>query len=240
MSKISEILTKTSHRPWELPKDPWKYYQEWNHALFFHWAFPCDLIRPLIPPKLKLDTFEGQAYVSLVAFTMQNIRPQYLPSIKAISDFHEINLRTYVTNDGKNGVYFLNIEAGKLLSTIIAKSLSGLPYEKATISRTNEHYHSKNKLKGFYLDTKFSMGAPLKDKTKLDRWLTERYCLYLDQNEKLFRYDIHHKEWPLKNMEIIHFDLDYQIGEMTLQHDQLLLAHYSDGVEVIAWKKQEI
>lgn len=75
-------------------------------------------IRDLVPSKLKIDTFDGNAYVSLVAFTMEKIRPRYLPAIKFISCFDEINLRTYIDNDNKKGVYFLNIEAGKLLSSL--------------------------------------------------------------------------------------------------------------------------
>ena len=142
---IHDILAVTRHRPFNLPAGKWQYYQEWNNALFLHWKVPAATLRHLVPERLEIDTFHGESYVSLVAFTMENIRPRYLPAVKFISCFDEINLRTYVRHNGKAGVYFLNIEAGKYLSAVIARGLSGLPYEKAQISRQTNHYYSTNK-----------------------------------------------------------------------------------------------
>ena len=240
MTEISEILSNLNHRPFEIPKGNWKYYQEWNNALFLHWIIPFDILRKCVPESLNLDTFDGKAYVSLVAFTMQKIRPRNLPSVSFVSDFDEINLRTYIDNDNKKGVYFLSIEAGKLLSTFIAKALSGLPYEKSNIKRSNKIYTSINNNKGFYLDTEFEVNQKIKNKTALDKWLTERYCLYLNEGNDIFRYDIHHKEWNIRNVEIKKLKLDYKIGDINLKDLEPDLTHYSDGVKVIAWKKQEV
>lgn len=44
---------------------------------------------------------------------MQKISPKNLFPLKFISDFHKINIRTYVDNNDKKKVYFLNIEAEK-------------------------------------------------------------------------------------------------------------------------------
>src|SRR3978361_939257 len=121
MTDISNILSTTSHRPFELPIGKWKYYQEWNNTLFLHWAIPFDILRKHVPEGLNIDSYNGKYYISLVAFTMQKIRPKYLPSVSFISDFHEINLRTYVDSGSKKGVYFLNIEAEKYLSVFVAK-----------------------------------------------------------------------------------------------------------------------
>lgn len=239
MTKIEELLRDTQHRPFELPKGKWSYYQEWNNALFLHWKIPVEVLQKLIPKKLKLDTINGEAYVSLVAFTMQKIRPKNLPAVKFISDFDEINLRTYIDIDSKKGVYFLNIEAAKTLSVFIAKALSGLPYEKSSIQRSNRQYKSMNQLKKFHLDVNFDIKNMLTSKTELDLWLTERYCLYLDKNEKLYRYDIHHKEWNIKTVKINQLEVNYSIGELTLNGNPDLV-HYSDGVEVIAWSKEKL
>ncbi len=239
MTEIDNILSSIAHRPFALPIGQWKYYQEWNNALFFHWTIPFDILRKCVPENFTIDTFGGNCYVSLVAFTMQKIRPKYLPSISLISDFNEINLRTYIDNDHKKGVYFLNIEAAKLFSTFIAKSLSGLPYEKSNIKRTDKSYSSENIQNGFYLSTEFEIKQELEHKTELDKWLTERYCLFLDKDKKFYRYDIHHKEWEIKNVDIKQLKLSYQIGEINLSDRQPDLIHYSNGVKVIAWKRQK-
>src|SRR5690606_7655888 len=116
MTEIDKILSDTKHRTYDLPEGKWIYYQEWNRAVILHWEVTVEVLQKLVPQKLKIDTFDGSAYVSLVAFTMEKIRPRYLPSVSLISNFDEINIRTYIDNDNKKGVYFLNIEAGKLLS----------------------------------------------------------------------------------------------------------------------------
>jgi uncharacterized protein YqjF (DUF2071 family) len=237
---MKEILNHTSHRPFEMPEGNWVYYQEWNRALFLHWAVPYELLRKSVPSDLNIDTFDGKCYISLVAFTMEKIRPRLLPSISYISDFDEINIRTYINNDNKKGVYFLNIEAGKSISTFVAKFLSGLPYEKSKIERTSKIFKSENYNKGFKLNTEFEIGDVLNRKTELDTWLTERYCLYLDKGNKLFRYDIHHKEWELKSVKIIDLSLDYTFGGIKLTEIEPNVTHYSDGIKVVAWERQKI
>jgi hypothetical protein len=41
MSRLTALLTATAHRPYLLPAGPWRYYQEWNEALFLHWRVPA-------------------------------------------------------------------------------------------------------------------------------------------------------------------------------------------------------
>lgn len=238
-SEIEKILAETIHRPFEYPAHKWSYYQEWNNALFLHWKVSLEDLSEIVPEDLRIDTFDGNAYISLVAFTMQKIRPRNLPAIKTISDFDEINVRTYIDNKGKKGVYFLHIEAGKHLSALISKRISGLPYEKSDIHRSKNYYQSANRKKNFFLDTSFSTTDLLNTKTDLDRWLTERYCLYLDKNNTIYCYDIHHKEWDVKNVQLNKLKLDYKIGNIHMNQAPDLL-HYSDGVKVLAWNKTKV
>lgn len=240
MDLIEEILNDKLHRPFEMPEGDWAYYQEWNRALFLHWIVPFETLRKCVPSGLSIDTFEGNCYISLVAFTMEKIRPKFLPSISCISDFDEINVRTYIDNDNKKGVYFLNIEAGKAISAFIAKTISGLPYEKAEIRRSEKSYTSNNSKKGFKLNSEFEIKQAIDNKTEIDKWLTERYCLYLVQDTKRYRYDIHHKEWQLKHVDLKSLNVNYKIGEIDLNERAPDLTHYSDGIKVIAWKRQKI
>lgn len=238
-SSIKDILQETKHRPYALPPGRWVYYQEWNRAIFLHWKVPFEALRKLVPAEFNLDTHEGDAYISLVAFTMEQIRPRYLPAVSLVSDFHEINLRTYIDNDERKGVYFLNIEAAKQLSVFMAKTLSGLPYEKSSIQRTDHQYQSSNGKKGFSLHCDYAVKGKLSDKSTLDRWLTERYCLYLDEGESVYRYDIHHKEWELKGLALERLEVCYELGDLTLSAEPDA-AHYSDGVQVLAWNRAEV
>lgn len=241
MPDKEQLLLHTSFRPWPLPPGRWTYYQEWNRALFFHWKIAADDLQPFIPASATLDTFEGECWVSAVAFTMEKIRPRFLPAVPAVSDFHEINIRTYIVRDNKPGVYFLNIEAEKYISTILARKLSGLPYEKASIRRRQEgmrrQYTSVNNNKKFRLHADYSIGGSLAGKTRLDNWLTERYCLYLTRNENLYRYEIHHLPWNLKDVTVSGLITEYKIGNISL-HTKPDIIHYSDGVKVVAWDRE--
>lgn len=234
---IKSILCNIAHRPYELPPGNWRYYQEWNDAVFLHWEIPYDILRPLVPAALGIDRYEGRCYVSLVAFTMQQIRPRFLPALRFLSDFHEINIRTYVENDGKKGVYFLNIEGEKWLSCTVAKQMSGLRYQHSLIRRGAKHYHCHNSRNGFRLDINYEIQEPIVHKTALDTWLTERYCLYLDQGRNLFRYDVHHEEWGLRKLSVETLDLQYRQGGLQLDGQPPLFCHFSPGVKVVAWGK---
>jgi hypothetical protein len=243
MYSTDDILLHTDHRPWALPSGSWAYYQEWNRVLFMHWKVPVGELQPLLPPNLSLDLHDNHAWISLVPFTMNEIRPRRLPAFAPICNFHEINVRTYVTAANKPGVYFLSIEASKYLSAFIARQLSGLPYEKAVMDRQFTHvgfgYTSINKRKGFELSTAFDVLDPIEEKTPLDIWLTERYCLYTSTKGSLYRYDIHHQPWDLRGANVYSLTLNYKIGniQLTTPPD---LAHYSNGVQVIAWKRQKV
>ena len=116
MKKIDLLLSDYSGN---LNKKKWNYYQEWNNAIFLHFKIPYNILKPLIPKGLELDSFNNNYYVSLVAFTMNELHPKNLFPIGFISDFHEINIRTYVKKNNHHGVYFLNIEAEKKYQLIL-------------------------------------------------------------------------------------------------------------------------
>lgn len=235
---IKEILKRTEHRPWVLPTGNWKYYQEWNNAVFLHWQVDINELKKFVPNDLVIDLFEGKPWVSLVAFTMEKIRPRNLPSFFPISDFDEINIRTYVKYNNKTGVYFLSIEGGTKISCQVAKSLSELPYRHSTIRRKEDYYCSENSSFKDRLELSYQVGPPLSEKTKLDKWLTERYALFQDTDTSINEFEIHHIEWPTFNIKLKSIDVQYP------RFDKLLsstpdLSHYSTGVEVVAWDKKK-
>ncbi|EEI90419.1 hypothetical protein HMPREF0765_4006 [Sphingobacterium spiritivorum ATCC 33300] len=240
MNAIQQLLTDIGHRPWNMPASKWQYYQEWNDALFLHFEIDYTHLRKLVPAHLHIDSFDGKYYISLVAFKMQNIRPRNLPAVGFISDFYEINVRTYIDNDQKKGVYFIHIEAEKALSAFVARTLSGLPYEKSGIARKTDQYTNDNIKKNFNLHSDFSILDKVSEKSQLDLWLTERYCLYLERKSQLWRYDIHHKEWEIHNVHMNNLLVDYNFGGIKLSPSTMIKVHYSPGVKVVSWKAEKL
>ena len=236
---ILEILNTTAHRPWKMPSESWKFYQEWNNAIFLHWQVDVTELEKFVPKELEIDLFEGKPLVSVVVFSMEKIRPKNLPSFPPISDFEETNIRTYVKSNNKTGVYFLSIEGGKDLSCKLAKAISGLPYRYSNMKRTENQFESRNQEFNDKLDIKFTIGKELRRKSALDKWLTERYALFQDNEKTIYEFDIHHLEWPLNEVELKKTDLCYQRFDRLIKNEPNKM-HYSKGVKVIAWGKNKI
>lgn len=231
-----ELLNTTEHRPWEIPRGRWKFYQEWNNAIFLHWQVDLSELKKIVPKELEIDLFDGKPWVSVVAFTMEKIRPKNLPPFPPISDFDEINIRTYVKSSHKTGVYFLSIEGGSYLSCKIAKGISELPYRFSKIKRTENEYRSRNSEFKDELDIQFKVGNEIREKTELDTWLTERYALFQDTPKSINEFEIHHLEWPIREVDVKKLDIIYQRFDRLLKNNPDKF-HYSDGVNVIAWGK---
>ncbi len=166
---------------------------------------------------------------------MENIRPRNLPSIGGISNFHEINIRTYVNYDGKPGVYFLSIEAGSKLFCWIARKLSKLPYRFTQMERSPTTIKNRNITTEDKLNLEYKVGHRINTKTESDLWLTERYALFQETNQGMKTYDIHHIEWPLSNIELSNCEIHYPKFS-NLINSEPLKTHCSHGVKVLAWK----
>jgi hypothetical protein len=188
-----------------------------------------------------LDTFNNTAVISIVAYSMNNIKHRVLPSFNYISNFHQLNLRTYVTKNGKPGVYILHIEAEKTLSALIARLVSNLAYEKAQMKReylNNQHlYTSQNKKRNFSFEAAYKVHSTVQQKTILENWLLNRYYLYLNHAGKIFSYEVRREEWVMNGIDIDKLNLNYKFGLLALSASKLILANYSKGVRAFAWKR---
>src|SRR5689334_22288645 len=90
------VLAETSHRPWPLPATRPVMTMTWQHLLFAHWPLDFAVLRPLIPPALELETYDGSAWVGVVPFQMRNVGRIGVPRTPWMSAFAELNVRTYV------------------------------------------------------------------------------------------------------------------------------------------------
>ena len=236
--KLTEILKQVSHRPFEYPKYPWKFYQEWNKAIFLHWEVDQALIKPLLPKSIELDLINGKTWVSLVAFNMNNIGVKNLPKLPHISDFYEINIRVYVVCNKKPSVYFLSMEGSKRSSCKVLKTLSKFPYRYSKMKRTVSNFKSKNTRfnDSFNVEYKLENGSIKKDET--DLWLTERYAVFQDYKRHIIEYDVHHVEWPIQNIRLENLEASYPRFNHII-NNQPDKVHYSSGVQVLTWDKRK-
>ena len=66
----------------------------WEHVPFENWPIRPAAVAARLPDALDVDTFDGQARLSVVPFVNADVRPRGLPAAFGL-DLPELNLRTY-------------------------------------------------------------------------------------------------------------------------------------------------
>jgi uncharacterized protein len=219
--------------------------QTWNDLLFAHWPIAPEVMRPLVPSALPLDTFDAQCWLAVTPFHMTDVRARFVPAFPGLSTFPELNVRTYVTHGGKPGVYFFSLDAGSRIAAWAARATYHLPYFHAQMSAVNSdgriHYHSIRN-SGAKLEAHFRPIAPvqLRNPGTIEHWLTERYCLYTVHRNRVYRAEIHHQPWPLQNAEA-----EFPVNSMAtsagigLPEIQPLL-HFAKRLDVLIWPLKRV
>ena len=128
-------------------------HQYWSNLLFLHWPLPVPAVQAALPAELGVHTYEGQAWVGVVAFRMQGIRPPGCPPLPGLRNLDELNLRTYAVDaEGRTGVWFFSLDASLGPAVWIARHLFRIPYRRAAI-RVHEDavetdFHARPLLRG--------------------------------------------------------------------------------------------
>ncbi|HSU85713.1 MAG TPA: DUF2071 domain-containing protein [Chthoniobacterales bacterium] len=196
------------------PVAPAVMYQQWRDLLFLHWEYPITAIASTLPRSLYVDTFGGKAYLGIVPFFMRNVRPRFLPAVRGISHFMELNLRTYVYDEaGVPGVWFYSLDANQWLAVEVARRLFGLPYEHARMEsklRASGAIEYRSTRRGAAGPTVFeyARGAelPAASPDSLEFFLIERYRLFAVANGRLRRGTVFHRHYPLCTAEVSAWD----------------------------------
>ena len=109
---------------------------DWDRVLMVHYEMDPAALRPFVP--FPLDVRDGRAYVSLVAFTMRDMKPARGGKLaewlfRPIATHGFLNVRTYVRVGREPGIYFLTEYLDNLLSLRLGPPLFGLPYRGARL-----------------------------------------------------------------------------------------------------------
>lgn len=199
--------------PTERPLGRPQGFQRWRTLLFLHWEVPEAALRPLLPPELSIDTWEGRAYVGVVPFTMRDVAPRWAPSVPGISHFHELNVRTYVHHRGEApGVWFFSLDAAGTIAVLAARAGWDLPYHRATmdlsLSGDEVRYSSRRLFPGpkpAELRVRYRIGediGPARPGT-FEHFLAERYILFARGSKGIRIGRVHHKPYPLQAATVL-------------------------------------
>jgi len=109
--------------------------QRWEELLFLHWEWPVDDLQSRLPAGLRVDLFHGKAYLGIIPFFMRAVRPGWGVEVPWLSDFCELNVRTYVYDArGTPGVWFFSLDCNQPVAVEIARRGFHLPYYHAKMS----------------------------------------------------------------------------------------------------------
>ena len=191
--------------------------QRWSHLLFGHWEIGPREIQATLPPGLFVDTFEGSAYLGIVPFFMEKVRPAWLPPLPGLSWFLELNVRTYVHDAAGNpGVWFYSLDCNQPVAVAIARRLFHLPYFHARMRARQQgatiYYQSRRRgaasAEGRYAWEPATNGAPARVGT-LEFFLVERYLLYAaDEQGRLLAGRVHHATYRIYTPKVSEFSVE--------------------------------
>ncbi|MBV9031955.1 MAG: DUF2071 domain-containing protein [Pseudonocardiales bacterium] len=110
-------------------------YQRWQTFTFLHWAYDPGDVQRLLPSGLDVHTYDGVAWVGLTPFLLCDFRLPGFPAIPGLSTFPETNVRTYVVDrNGRDGLWFLSLDASGLATVLGARASLGVPYHWAAMT----------------------------------------------------------------------------------------------------------
>ena len=222
----------------------WAMAQVWQNLLFANWPYSPDEVQKNLPKGLEVDTYNGEAWLSIVPFQL-SFSPYPLHSLPFSINFNELNLRTYVRSKGQLGVYFFCLDATDWFSVEVARKLFHLNYFNAQsqMVKTNNRF-------GFNSQRVDKRGNPAvfeceyeptsevfhSAPNSLESFLTDRYCFFSeDRQGQIHQANIYHNPWPL------------QQAMVKIQSNKLFQAHgfnqptteplclFSEKISVVNW-----
>lgn len=199
------------------PAGPPVMYQSWRSLLFLHWRYDARELEHRLPPNLKIDRFDGSAWLGIVPFSMQGVHPRGLPQVGWLSNFLELNLRTYVVDEhGTPGVWFFSLDAERWPAVKLARWWFHLPYYWSKMSLVRDaddwiDYRSMRKGESPDRVCRYSyrgVGELFQaEPGTLEFFLAERYFLFTMVPKKgLCKGQVHHVPYPLQQAEVAVYD----------------------------------
>jgi uncharacterized protein YqjF (DUF2071 family) len=223
----------------EHPPGPVKWplmFQAWTRLTFLHWRYPAEAIRPLLPRGIELDTFDGSAWIGLTPFLLTGLRPPLLPALPWISQFPEMNVRTYVRGPGgERGIWFFTLEADRLAAVLGGRLFYRLPYrwagmrvryEPGKVEYTSRRWFGQGTAKIFV-----RIGSRIRVNER-ERFLTARFRLYTVFASRVVFAQVEHPPWPLMSAAVIRLEQNVIESSGLPEPIGQPLAHFSPGVHV--------
>lgn len=193
--------------------DPPLFLADWTGVCFVHYQLDPGELQPRVP--FELDLYDGNAYVSLVAFTQRRLRPRAGARLgelllAPIANHPFLNVRTYVRHSGLPGIYFMCEWIPNRLAAVLGPPLYGLPYRPARLRYRYDRpagtiHHQIKAGDALTFDAIVEQGAaPLRpaESGSLDHFLIERYVAFTCHRGRLKCFRVRHDPWPQQRIAV--------------------------------------
>lgn len=215
----------------------------WDRAVFLNYRADPALLQRDVP--FPLDLRNGEAFVSVVAFTLVRMRPrlggrwtEWLVSPIATHEF--LNIRTYVQERGEPGIFFLAEWLPNRLSVFLGPRSFGLPYRLGEVRY--DHAVDGSDLRGCVearegaLRYRGGISAPAFSPCEagsLSEFMLERYTAFTQRGRRRRLFRVWHEPWPQCPVEM-EVDRDSLIASTGAwwQTAEYIGANYSPGADV--------
>ena len=238
-------LLPVSHPHYPRPLGRLVMQQRWSDLLFLHWGVTPDSVQRTLPPGLIVDVFQERAWVGIVPFFMEAVRPVGLPALPWISTFLEVNVRTYVRDAaGRAGVWFYSLDCNRWPAVQIARRGFHLPYQYAGMQAHREPdgsiaYQCQRRPRSTYpvASYRYQGTGPVFPAIAgtLEFFLAERYRLFSwnTGRRQLHTGEVWHHPYPLQRAEVPEWSSAPAVwnGDFVLEGPPVV-QHYAKGVDV--------
>ena len=196
------------------------FFADWMRVLMMHFEVDADGLQPHVP--YKLDLHDGKAFVTLVAFAMENMRPRVggrlgALLLKPIASHDFLNVRTYVTHNGEPGIHFLAEWLSNRLAVSLGPRTFGLPYRHGRIfydhdGRLGQYRGRVQDVRtkaAFHYRARSQPAVTLSpcERCSLDEWLMERYTAFNAARGRRRFFRVWHPPWPQSPVAVTIEDL---------------------------------
>lgn len=183
--------------------------QDWLDVVFLHWEIDPAEARRFLPDGVEPDLIDGRTYVGLIGLRIRVWLLGVVP-LPYVGVFPEVNVRLYgVDAEGRRGIVFCSLDAGRLAPTVVARAGYRLPYFwwAGSAARTADvvTYEGRRRWPDGGAPTRFAVrvGAPVAQPTALDHFLTARWALQWSALGRTLWCPAAHQPWPLHHAEVV-------------------------------------
>ncbi len=189
------------------------WHGEWDEVVMIHFAVRPEVLQQHVP--FELDVWEGEAFVSAVAFTLRGMKMKgrfgwLSPLIRPFVSHPFLNLRTYVRHAGESGIYFLAEWVPWVPTLLMARPMYGLPYRPGRLRYRHDvkSGHVSGQVRSDWGGGVLNYEGVFRGKPEaaeagsLTEFLMERYTAFTQWKQRTKRFRVWHPPWLQQEIEV--------------------------------------